>query len=103
MYLYEKYVGKKAMITVLDRVANQSRNDNGMVGIEVPADIHDARTYYGHEQVLVSGIGGCGSGWINADNVRVVDEWPNEKNPVDVEFEPDEPPGVDPSSTIPPA
>ncbi len=96
MFLYEKYVGKKAMVTVLDRVANQNRNDNGLVGIEFPGDIHDARTYYGVEQVLVTAVGGCGSGWVSADNARVVDEWPNETNPVDAEFESDEPPGVDP-------
>ena len=80
--LIAKYRGKKAMVRVFHHARNQRRPGDKppyerATGIEVPVIIHDAKTAYGREMVLVQSPGGTGSAWIGIGCVRLVKEWPN--------------------------
>lgn len=79
--MYEKYVGKKAMLVVLDQLEKEGRENSGSMGVEIPIKIVDANIAYGRERLLVEPHSGVGTAWIEAnDKVRIVDEWPHEED-----------------------
>lgn len=78
--LYHQYVGKKAMMNVLE---SPEMNRNGTMikanlGVQIPVRIVDARVNYGKEHCLVRPVRGVGSAWVWADRLRIVRDWPEE-------------------------
>ena len=47
-------------------------------GVQIPVQCLDVRLVWGNRQVLVKPVGGVGTVWINAHNLKMVKEWPDE-------------------------
>ncbi len=104
--VYRDFVGRKALLTVLDypAVTRKVKGKDGdseeiitqaSLGVQIPVTITDARMAYGNTHVLISPLRGRGSTWVLvSDKLQVLDEdedWPTEEV-VDVEAsEVDEP------------
>jgi len=80
--LYQRYVGKPALLTVLDYAPQEAtearpRATDGSTGIQIPVWICDARLQYGSDAVLVQPVFGAGSTWVKAgDRLLVMEKWP---------------------------
>lgn len=89
--LYARYVGRKALMTVLSRPRCYDADDETLetlsdsVGIRAPVMIVAARFVYGHAQVLVTPHRGEGSMWVGINDKLVVlddgEDWPMEGEP----------------------
>jgi len=76
--LYRRFVNKKAMVRVLDYAATSDRPAS--MGVEIPVNVLDVRFAWGNPHVLVSPVLGGGQAWVSVDRVKLVDEWPHEKD-----------------------
>ncbi len=86
--LFHQYVGKKAMVTVLDapHTTRKSRTQNGKVhdvqaklGVRIPCIIVDTKVVWSHELALIRPEYGEGSEWVKiTGKVTVVERWPHE-------------------------
>ena len=86
--LYIEFVGKKALLTVLD-YPEYTKKQNGQkaivyagIGVRVPIRIVNARLRWGREDVLIRPLRGKGSTWIEVSNKLTVldddEDWPDE-------------------------
>ena len=95
LYLFRKYINKKAMVRVLYMVntASEQKRKYGYrkgptyvkrEGLMIPVRIHNARVIWGKLSVLVTPYRGTGTLWVTVtdkSNIRVVDDWPEEGGP----------------------
>lgn len=87
MQVHGKYIGRKAMITVLDYKEVRRKQADGewitvpaTPGIQVPVRIVDVRFIYGRADALVVPFRGRGSTWVRLDGLEVIQQgstWPD--------------------------
>lgn len=84
MSVHGKYIGRRALLTVLDHPGIKRPNgvDPASTGIQVPVHIVDVRFVFGRTDALVVPFRGRGNAWVNLESLVILGAgqgWPPEK------------------------